>query len=192
MGGNGRYGVGPPSIWTPPSESDSRPAGALVTGIFDPHTRRGAEAWGQPQAGGRSMKGPSVARAVPCHCPGAWHAAVPRSPGRRVSGTGGAGGQSPAGHVRRPSVPAEPPAVGFTCLPPGALLPRCRAVRHSVRLRLHGGVMKRAFEAKEIINAFTDLERQLASPGGDTAIRSRAGRYHSGARTTYQALSANP
>ena len=29
-----------------------------------------------------------------------------------VSGTGGAGGQSPAGHVHRPSVPAEPPAGG--------------------------------------------------------------------------------
>ena len=26
----------------------------------------------------------------------------------------------------------------------------------------------RAFEAKDVINAFTDLERQLASPGGDT------------------------
>jgi len=30
------------------------------------------------------------------------------------------------------------------------------------------GKRNRAFEAKEIINAFTDLERQLASPGGDT------------------------
>jgi hypothetical protein len=41
----------------------------------------------------------------------------------RVSGTGGAGGQSPAGHVRRPSVPAEPPAAGFTCLPSGPCSP---------------------------------------------------------------------
>lgn len=30
------------------------------------------------------------------------------------------------------------------------------------------GKRNRAFEAKDIINAFTDLERQLASPGGDT------------------------
>jgi Fic family protein len=30
------------------------------------------------------------------------------------------------------------------------------------------GKRNRAFEAKEIIDAFTDLERQLASPGGDT------------------------
>lgn len=30
------------------------------------------------------------------------------------------------------------------------------------------GKRNRAFEAREIINAFTDLERQLASPGGDT------------------------
>jgi hypothetical protein len=50
-----------------------------------------------------------------------------------VSGTGDAGGQSPAGHVRRPSVPAAPPTVGFTCLPSGALLPRRQAVRHCHR-----------------------------------------------------------
>ena len=30
------------------------------------------------------------------------------------------------------------------------------------------GKRNRAFEAKEIIDAFTDLERQLASPEGDT------------------------
>jgi Fic family protein len=30
------------------------------------------------------------------------------------------------------------------------------------------GKRNRAFEARDIINAFTDLERQLASPGGDT------------------------
>jgi hypothetical protein len=32
------------------------------------------------------------------------------------------------------------------------------------------GRRNRAFEAADIINAFTDLERQLASPGGDTRI----------------------
>jgi hypothetical protein len=30
------------------------------------------------------------------------------------------------------------------------------------------GRRNRALEAKELINAFTDLERQLASPAGDT------------------------
>jgi hypothetical protein len=30
------------------------------------------------------------------------------------------------------------------------------------------GKRNRAFEAKEVIDAFTDLERQLASPAGDT------------------------
>ncbi len=172
----GAMGSIAPRSGTPPSESDSRPAGALVTGIFDPHTRRGAEACGQPQAGGGSMKGPSVARAVPGHCPGAWHAAVPGSPGRG-SATGGAGGQSPAGHVRRPSVPAEPPAAGFTCLPSGALLPRRRAVRHSVRPRLHGGVMKRARRSFEW---FAALAKAGAAPGkretgGTVSRRSWAG-----------------
>lgn len=32
------------------------------------------------------------------------------------------------------------------------------------------GKRNRAFEAKAVINAFTDLERQLASPGGDTRV----------------------
>jgi Fic family protein len=32
------------------------------------------------------------------------------------------------------------------------------------------GRRNRAFEAREIISAFTDLERQLASPGGDTRV----------------------
>ena len=40
----GGMGSVPPRSGTPPSESDSRPAGALVTGIFDPRTRRGAGA----------------------------------------------------------------------------------------------------------------------------------------------------
>ena len=96
----------------------------------------------------------------------------------RVSGTGGAGGQSPAGHVRRPSVPAEPPAAGFTCLPPGPCCsPRGRAVRHPVRLRLHGGVMKRARRSFE---SFAALAKAGAAPGkretgGTVSRRSRAG-----------------
>jgi len=38
------------------------------------------------------------------------------------------------------------------------------------------GRRNRAFEAVELIDAFSDLERQLASPGGDTrsSIPSRA------------------
>ena len=95
----------------------------------------------------------------------------------RVSGTGGAGGQSPAGHVRRPSVPAQPPAAGFTCLPPGALLPRGRAVRHFVRLRLHGGVMKRARRSFESFAALaeTDATPGKGEAGGTVSRRSQAG-----------------
>jgi Fic family protein len=37
------------------------------------------------------------------------------------------------------------------------------------------GKRNRAFEAKAIINAFTDLERQLASPGGDTRASPQPG-----------------
>lgn len=86
-----------------------------------------------------------------------------------MSGTGGAGGQSPAGHVRRPSVPAEPPAVGFTCLPSGGPAPRRRAARHFVRLRLHGGVMKRARRSFE---SFAALAKAGAAPGnGKPAAR---------------------
>jgi hypothetical protein len=32
------------------------------------------------------------------------------------------------------------------------------------------GRRNRAFEARELIDAFTDLERQLASPRGDTRV----------------------
>lgn len=36
--------------------------------------------------------------------------------------------------------------------------------------RITVGRRNRAFEARDVINAFTDLERQLASPGGDTRV----------------------
>lgn len=50
------------------------------------------------------------------------------------------------------------------------------ATNNAVTQLVHAGVLKqtnlgrrnRAYEAPEIITAFTDLERQLASPGGDT------------------------
>ena len=93
-----------------------------------------------------------------------------------MSGTGRAGGQSPAGQVRQPSVPAEPPAAGFACLPSGALLlPRGRAVRPFVRFRLHGGVMKRARRSFE---SFAALAKAGAAPGspmatGRTGYRAR-------------------
>jgi Fic family protein len=43
-----------------------------------------------------------------------------------------------------------------------------RLVTAGVLTQITVGRRNRAFEAPEIINAFTDLERQLASPGGDT------------------------
>ncbi|MGH3165997.1 MAG: Fic family protein [Trebonia sp.] len=43
-----------------------------------------------------------------------------------------------------------------------------RLVEAGILSQITVGKRNRAFEAKEIINAFTDLERQLASPGGDT------------------------
>lgn len=43
-----------------------------------------------------------------------------------------------------------------------------RLVEADVLSQMTVGRRNRAFEAKEIINAFTDLERQLASPAGDT------------------------
>ena len=96
------------------------------------------------------------------HCPEGLGTGRARKSWPPVSGTGGAGG-SPAGHVRRPSVPAEPPAAGFTCLPSGApLLPRRRAGRHFVRLRLHGGVMKCARRSFE---SFATLAKAGAAPG---------------------------
>lgn len=43
-----------------------------------------------------------------------------------------------------------------------------RLVSAGILTQITVGRRNRAFEAPEIINAFTDLERQLASPGGDT------------------------
>jgi Fic family protein len=43
-----------------------------------------------------------------------------------------------------------------------------RLVSAGVLSQISVGKRNRAFEAKDIINAFTDLERQLASPEGDT------------------------
>jgi Fic family protein len=43
-----------------------------------------------------------------------------------------------------------------------------RLVDAGILSQVSVGKRNRAFEAKDIINAFTDLERQLASPGGDT------------------------
>jgi predicted transcriptional regulator len=43
-----------------------------------------------------------------------------------------------------------------------------RLVSAGVLVQIKGGKRNRAFEARDIINAFSDLERQLASPDGDT------------------------
>ena len=79
-----------------------------------------------------------------------------------------------------------------------ALIGRSRqAVNEAIPRLTHAGVLKqitigrrnRAFEAAELIDAFTDLERQLASPDGDTRFskptrgvprRRRAGRSSGG------------
>ncbi|MBO0802796.1 MAG: Fic family protein [Nocardiopsaceae bacterium] len=45
-----------------------------------------------------------------------------------------------------------------------------RLVDAGVLAQVSIGKRNRAFEARDIINAFTDLERQLASPAGDTRI----------------------
>jgi Fic family protein len=50
-----------------------------------------------------------------------------------------------------------------------------RLVKAGVLRQTTVGRRNRAFEAPDIIKVFTDLERQLASPGGDT-LRSRPGR----------------
>ena len=112
----------PPLPGTPPSESDSRPADAPVTGIIDLTPLRSAEARGQPQAGGRSMKGPTVARGV-VSLPAASSTVVPGTPGpservpRLRRGT-------PRRACPRPSLPAQPPTLGSpTC----DSSPQCRA-----------------------------------------------------------------
>jgi hypothetical protein len=46
------------------------------------------------------------------------------------------------------------------------------------------GRRNRAYEAPEIIAAFTDLERQLASPDGDTRTSKPGRRVPQGRRTT--------
>ena len=45
-----------------------------------------------------------------------------------------------------------------------------RLVAAGVLVQVNAGRRNRAFEAPELINAFTALERQLASPEGDTLV----------------------
>ena len=45
-----------------------------------------------------------------------------------------------------------------------------RLVQAGILRQITIGRRNRAYEAPEIIEAFTDLERQLASPAGDTLI----------------------
>ena len=45
-----------------------------------------------------------------------------------------------------------------------------RLVPADVLVQVNAGRRNRAFEALELINAFTTLERQLASPAGDTLV----------------------
>lgn len=52
-----------------------------------------------------------------------------------------------------------------------------RLTEAGVLSQVTAGKRNRAFEAREVINAFTDLERQLASPAATPAAPNRAGRY---------------
>jgi Fic family protein len=54
------------------------------------------------------------------------------------------------------------------------------------------GRRNRAFEAPEIINAFTDLERQLASPDADTRTPNPPGPYHPEGQHRIKALHHKP
>ena len=86
------------------------------------------------------------------------------------------------GHVRAGSatdllIEALPGAPIVTVQSAAALVGRSvQAVNEAIGRLQAGGVLKqitigrrnRAFEAEAMITAFTDLERQLASPGGDT------------------------
>ena len=45
-----------------------------------------------------------------------------------------------------------------------------RLVEAGVLVQVNVGRRNRAFEAPELIDAFTSLERQLASPGGNTRV----------------------
>ena len=45
-----------------------------------------------------------------------------------------------------------------------------RLVEAGILRQVNVGRRNRAFEAPEVIDAFTALERQLASPGGDTRV----------------------
>ncbi len=111
------------------------------------------------------MKGPSVAGRCTVIVPGPGTRACQQAPAaaeryqrcRRVT--------------RRACAPAlrarGSAGCGFTCLPPGALpLPCRRAVRHFVRLRLDGGVMKRARRSFESFAALAKAGAAPGQPGG--------------------------
>ena len=86
------------------------------------------------------------------------------------------------GHTRRDStvrllIDALPAAPMLTASTAATLIGRSfqaasqaidRLVNAGVLVQINVGRRNRAFEAPELIEAFTALERQLASPGGDT------------------------
>ena len=111
------------------------------------------------------MKGPSVARGA-VSLPRGLARGRARKSWPPVSGTGGAGGSHPPGRCARPSVPAEPPVRGSPACRPGPCSPRGRAVRHPVRPRLHGGVMKHARRSGESFAAPAKAGTAPGQPGG--------------------------
>ena len=55
-----------------------------------------------------------------------------------------------------------------------SLAMRLQLLRAGILVQITAGRRNRAFEAPELIEAFTAFERGLASPEGDTAIADRA------------------
>ena len=94
------------------------------------------------------------------------------------------------GHPRRDSaarrlIEALPAAPILTASTAATLIDRSfqaagqaieRLVTAGVLAQANAGRRNRTFEAPELIDAFTDLERQLASPAGDTHVSAPARR----------------
>ena len=118
-----------PGPGTPPSDSDSRFAGALVTGIFDPKPRAAPRRRvnHRPATGPQKVHRRHARRAMSrgCACD------LDRNSWPRCAGTGGVPEHSPPGHARRPR-PVEPPPPGCTSLQSAFSDRSPRTVAHAV------------------------------------------------------------
>ena len=132
-----------PRPGTPPSESDSHPADALITGIFDftlgavlkrrVNRRPAAD---PPKVRQRPARCRVLSRALAC---GGARDTWPLAAGDRVSTM--SPGHARDGRVRRPFSAAEPPAPGITRPHYQALLTAARQSARATRFRLHGIVL---------------------------------------------------